>query len=165
MGEPERRRHIVPGPRSACGTLGRRTTARSASLIGSVVLAALSAVHLYWATGSTWPARDEARLADTVAGLRQMPGTRPCLVVGLGLGLASAVVSGFGGNHRLARLARLGVASGFIVRGAAGSTGNTSRLVPWEPSARFVGLDRRCCGPPCLFIGVAAGTSISRPSV
>jgi hypothetical protein len=140
------------------------TTARSGSWVGGFMLAALSALHLNWAVGSTWPAADEARLADTVAGLREMPGTGSCLVVGLGLGLASTVVSGAGGNHRSAQVVRFGVATGFIVRGALGITGNTFRLVSWKPSARFSELDRRYYGPLCLLIGASAAASISSQS-
>ncbi|MHB1500632.1 MAG: DUF3995 domain-containing protein [Candidatus Dormibacteria bacterium] len=141
-----------------------RKTARAASLSASIVLAWLSALHLSWAAGSTWPATDESRLADCVVGLPQMPSRRACLVVGAGLGLAAAAVSGGGGTHRLARVARATIASAFIVRGAAGVTGNTNRLVSWKPSSHFAALDRRYYGPLCVLIGAAAATSITGPS-
>jgi hypothetical protein len=131
--------------------------------VGALTLAALSALHLTWATGSTWPMGSEAELADNVSGVQQMPSSQACLVMGGGLGLAAAAVAGAGGSNRLLRFVRAGIAVGFLTRGVAGVTGNTVRLVRWKPSAHFVEMDRRYYGPLCLLIGVAAAESIPGP--
>jgi hypothetical protein len=147
-----------------CATLGNMTTAtRYGSLAGSLALVSLSALHLSWAAGFTWPASDETRLAESVAGLRQMPSTMTCVVVGGGLGFAAAAVAGLGGSDRSARVLRSGIALGFIIRGVAGVTGKTNRLVSWQPSSHFITLDRRYYGPLCLMIGAAAAASITGP--
>jgi len=84
-------------------------------------------------------------------------------VVSGGLGFAAAAVAGVGGSDRLARIVRSGIALGFFIRGAAGVTGKTNRLVPWQPSSHLVALDRRYYGPPCLLISMAAAASITGP--
>jgi len=144
---------------------GMGSTVRAGAVAGSAALAALSALHLAWAAGATWPMSDTTELAEVVAGIDRMPGRGPCLAVGGGLAAAAAVVAGVGGARAIARLARLAVAAGFLVRGTAGVTAQTRRLVSWTPGPRFVRLDRRYYGPLCLLIGVtAAATAAGSPA-
>jgi hypothetical protein len=75
------------------------------------------------------------------------------------VGGAAGVVGGGGGDRPVARLARAGIAAGFLVRGVAGVTGNTRLLVGWTPAPRFVRLDRRYYGPLCLAIAATAARS------
>jgi hypothetical protein len=130
-------------------------------LAGATMLAGLSALHLTWATGSSFPASDGRRLAELVAGTADVPSAHACVVMGVGLGAASALVAGVGGDRRVARCGRRAVAAGFLARGLAGLTGNTHRLVPWTPAATFVRLDRRYYGPLCLAVAAAAVSSRS----
>lgn len=132
---------------------------RSSAALGSGTLAALSVLHFAWAAGSTWPMRDAITLAEVAAGTKEMPGRGKCAVVGGGLASAAVLVAGAGGDRAAARAARLAIAAGFLVRGVAGVTGETVRLVPWTPGPRFVRLDRRYYGPLCLVISATAATS------
>jgi hypothetical protein len=130
--------------------------ARAASLLGAGALGGLSALHLAWAAGSSWPSSDRAELAQVTAGTDELPGPVPCLQVAAVLAGAAGLVAGVGGDRRVARFGRAAVAAGFLTRGVAGLTGNTGRLVPWTPDARFARLDRRYYGPLCCAIGLAA---------
>jgi len=129
------------------------------ALAAAAGLAAVSALHAAWATGSCWPAVDRRSLADTVAGARDMPGPAACLAVSAALAAAAAVTAGVGGEQPLAVTARAAVAVTLSARAATGLTGGTHLLVPWTPSARFVDLDRRLYGPCCGLLAalVAAG--------
>lgn len=126
------------------------------SLLGAATLGALSALHLAWATGSPFPARDRAQLATVMAGTDELPSARACVVVAGGLAAAAGLVAGAGGGGGPARWARRCVALGFLGRGAAGITGRTHLLVPWTPVPEFVRLDRRYYGPLCLAIAATA---------
>ncbi len=128
-----------------------------------MTLASLAGLHLSWAAGSAWPARDRTRLAQLVAGTERMPDAGACLAVGAALGTAAVVVAGGGGERRVARRVRRLVAAGFLVRGAAGLSGQTGRLVSWTPSAEFARHDRRLYGPLCLLIGASVLTSAEGP--
>jgi Protein of unknown function (DUF3995) len=143
--------------------LGRVTTTRVVSVAGSVVLAGLSALHVSWACGSSWPAPDRTELAAVVAGTDQVPSARACLEVAGVLAAAAALVGGAGGRRPAAQVARLAVAGGFLARGAAGVSGATGRLVPWQPAPRFARLDRRYYGPLCLAIAASALASLCPP--
>jgi hypothetical protein len=129
---------------------------RAVPLAGAAVLAGLSALHLAWAAGSAWPARSRSELSAVMAGRSEVPGPVACVVVATGLAGAAGLVGGVGGDRPLARLARAGIAAGFVVRGVAGVTGNTRLLVSWTPASRFVRLDRRYYGPLCLAIAATA---------
>jgi hypothetical protein len=139
------------------------TRARTAPLLGATVLAGLSALHLAWAAGSSWPAGDRHELAEVMAGRDEVPSSAACVVVGVGLGCAAALVAGAGRDAPAARLARVGLAAGFLGRGVAGLTGNTRRLVPWVPQDRFVQLDRRYYGPLCCAIALSAARATGQP--
>ena len=129
----------------------------------SALLAGIGGLHALWGTGSAWPATDRAQLADAVAGTPEVPDAAACFAVAGVLGAAAAVVAGAGGRHRLARLARAGVAAGLLVRGLAGVSGTTRVLVPWTPSPRFQALDRRRYGPFCLALGASVAASTVGP--
>lgn len=66
---------------------------RTARVAGAVSLGAIGVVHVAWAAGSAWPARDRAALADAVGGFAAMPGRAACLAVASALGLAACAVA------------------------------------------------------------------------
>jgi len=152
------------GPRGAPAYGGAVPRPDAPGLLSCCALAAVAALHALWGTGSAWPAADRDRLAEAVAGTRDMPPPAACFVVAAALTTGAALVGGAGGDGRLARLARAGVAGGLLARGVAGVTGRTALLVPWTPSAGFQALDRRRYGPFCLAVGAAAATSLARSS-
>ena len=128
-----------------------------AILLG-LVLSALSALHLYWAFGGTWPARNQLDLVRTVVGdprLKRMPSRGAAIAVAAALDMAAflALLLAF----RLAPVIDLIVTVGgcvlglvFVGRGVAGYTPLWRRRLPLEPFAR---LDRMVYSPLCLALG------------
>ncbi|MFB7844305.1 DUF3995 domain-containing protein [Microbacterium sp. NPDC056052] len=139
---------------------GRSRTALGAAgiagrAVGAVGLAAVGVLHLVWAAGSPWPARDEAALADAVVGSAHTPSVGPTVGVAvLALG-GAAVVGGVGGASPIARLIRAGAAGALLARGIAGGVAATKLLRLPDPSARFRRLDRVVYRPVCLTLGAA----------
>lgn len=130
------------------------------ALGGSAVLASISALHLAWGAGSSWPATDRRTLAEEIAGKTEMPPPHACFAVAGALAGAAAIVAGLGGERPLARFARGAVAATMLVRGVTGITGSTRLLVSWTPSDHFNALDKRRYGPLCLAIGSAVAASM-----
>lgn len=132
---------------SAAGIAGR--------VVGALGLAAVGVLHLVWAAGSPWPARDAAALADAVVGSAHVPPAGPTVGVAvLALG-GAAVVGGAGGAGPIVGLIRAGAASALIARGLAGGAAATKALRLPDPSARFRRLDRVVYRPVCLMLGAA----------
>ncbi|MDT0163995.1 DUF3995 domain-containing protein [Actinotalea sp. AC32] len=140
-----------------------RRARRALSLTGAALIAGAAGIHVLWATGSAWPARDRRELAEVVAGADEFPGPVACVAVA-SLLAGAAVVVGAGDDGRVARTGRAGVAGVFAVRGLAGLAAGTGKLVPWTPSDRFVRVDRRVYSPLCLTIAalVLAGAPRAR---
>lgn len=79
----------------------------------------LAAVHVYWATGATWPAIDQSSLSQAVLG--QEVSFAPQVVLPLAvLHVLLAVAVLTVDRLRLARLVVAGLAAGLAVRAAAG---------------------------------------------
>lgn len=135
---------------------------RLLALTGVAGLATAAGLHAAWATGSSWPALDRARLADSVAGTPAMPNAAACWTVAAALAAAAAVTAGAGGQHRLAVLGRAGVATALLLRAATGLTGRTHLLVSWTPSQHFEHLDRRVYGPASALLGSLTASSLLR---
>ncbi|MFF0739037.1 DUF3995 domain-containing protein [Streptomyces sp. NPDC004111] len=127
------------------------TARRAATLIASV-LAMDAALHLFWATGSTWPAPDEKSLSDAVLGL-EAPFT-PVVVVPLALLLLAAsgiVLIRARRRTRLLQLGLLAVLSGLSARGLAGLLWLVTkglRLLLAEPGPLHTALPRPRRGGP-----------------
>ncbi|MEW1909705.1 DUF3995 domain-containing protein [Kitasatospora sp. NPDC085895] len=140
-----------------------RTEQRIVQRTGTAVaalLAADAALHLYWATGLTWPAADSRALSQAVLNA-DVPFTPPVVLplAALLLAAAAAVLArahGLGGPRtaRLCRLATAAVAAGLLLRGAAG--------IVWacgpgtDPGSAFRLLDQVLYTPLCLGFGAAA---------
>ncbi|WP_327428799.1 DUF3995 domain-containing protein [Streptomyces sp. NBC_01236] len=97
-----------------------RTATRAAVLLASV-LTADALFHLYWATGSAWPAADEKSLSYAVLGT-EAPFTPPVLLplAALLLTASGIVVAQSRRPHRLLHLGTLAVAAGLSLRTLAG---------------------------------------------
>ncbi len=52
----------------------------------AIIIGGIASLHLAWALGSAWPARDKQRLAAAVLGRQPMPSRLACAVVAMGLG-------------------------------------------------------------------------------
>jgi len=134
-------------------------TVRHAPLVSAAAFAAISAIHVAWAAGSTWPVRDSAALTDLVAGQDpdNAPGPIACLGAAGAFATAAAVLAGFPrARPRVQRAASTGVVAVLTVRGAFGLAGRTDLLVPGSTSSRFRSMDRRFYAPLCVTMAVLA---------
>jgi Protein of unknown function (DUF3995) len=134
-------------------------------LIASAGLAAIGALHVVWATGSSWPAGDRDTLADQMAG--QPPGGVPsaaaCLAVAGLLGTAAALVSGRPRRAPfVSRAGSAGVVGVLLTRGTVGLAGRTDLLSPGAVSPAFRRRDRHYYSPLCLALAACAAPAIRR---
>ena len=130
-------------------------------------LSCVAAVHVYWAFGGLWPAQDEAALARTVVGvkdLRKMPGRGVTLVVSILIAVAGILplyVTGLlvppmtiplpASLLKGALPALLGeLALIFLARGTLSYVGYFQKREAEEP---FLTLDKRYYAPLCLALG------------
>lgn len=125
----------------------------------ALALLALAALHAYWGLGGVWPGHDRKSCARAVAGFRgidRMPPPAACFAVAVALLAAGALALALERppNAAATRLAGMGAALVFLVRGAAGFTPAWRRLTPELPFARN---DRRLFSPLCLAIGAGFG--------
>ena len=121
-----------------------------------IPLLAISMVHLLWAFGLTYPAKDELTLARTVAGFRGIE-KMPPRIASFGVAIATLVAGIWalaltdaspslvltGGGAVLALV--------FLVRGLVGFTRKWREMTPEEPFATF---DRKLYSPLCIGIGL-----------
>ena len=126
--------------------------AASAGLLG------IAALHVIWATGSSWPMRDGRVLTDTVVGRPDEPPSAPaCLAVATLLTTAAALVEGHPrGRPQLARAGAAGVVTVLGARGGLGLAGRTDVVSPGSVSERFRRMDRRIYSPLCLTLAALA---------
>jgi hypothetical protein len=102
-------------------------------------------------------------LTEAVLGApgREFGGAAACYAVTGALGTAAALVAGW--PSRLdgpRRIAVLGIAAGFAVRGALGLAGHTNVLVPISTGARFRRLDRKIYSPVVLTLAGLTALSL-----
>lgn len=124
---------------------------------------ALGALHVLWATGSSWPAADAGTISGR-SGASASPGPVACLAVAGLLGTAAALVTGHPrARPGLARTGSAGVTATFALRGALGLAGRTDLLSPGSTSLRFRELDRRYYGPLCLGLAALSALAVAPP--
>jgi hypothetical protein len=123
----------------------------------AVVLFAAAALHVVWATGSTFPFRTREALNDTVVGRQATPGPVECVAVAGMLVTAAGLVTSADRRHgSLSRCAAFAVAVVFAVRAAFGLAGRTAVLVPGSESSRFKRMDRWVYAPVCSCLAAGA---------
>ncbi|MEU9718381.1 DUF3995 domain-containing protein [Streptomyces sp. NPDC047976] len=133
------------------------TARRRAALAVAGLLGADGLVHLYWATGATWPAPDERALSLAVLGLETSfgpPVVLPLAALTLTAG-AAVLAHGYGRGGRLTRAVAGAVAAGLAVRGLAG-LGWAAGLLDSPPEGPFHALNLAVYTPACLGFGWAA---------
>lgn len=139
----------IQRPRTATATVnGARAV--------SALLAVLALVHVYWATGLTWPASDERGLSLAVLGSAVSFGPSVVLPLAALEGLAALAVLARlrrrGG--RTARLVTAAVAAGMLLRAAVGlvwiviGRDGSGAVFPWLNALLYT--------PLCLVFGWAA---------
>ncbi len=111
----------------------------------------LAAVHVYWATGATWPAGDERSLSLTVLNLQVSFGPGVVLpLAALHLLLAGAILTS--ARWRLSRLVVCGLVAGLAVRAAAGLVWISGAV---DTSTAFYWLNLLLYTPLCVALCVA----------
>nr|WSX50473.1 DUF3995 domain-containing protein [Streptomyces sp. NBC_00974] len=137
------------------------TTRRRTGRALAALLAADGLIHLYWATGATWPAPDERTLSLAVLGTEVSFGPPVVLpLAALALTGAAAVLAHTEGRgsrptRLAARLITAAVAAGLTVRGLAG-LGWAAGLLDSPPDSPFHTLNLALYTPACLAFGWAA---------
>ncbi|MGW6846038.1 DUF3995 domain-containing protein [Streptomyces sp. NPDC054958] len=121
------------------------------------LLAADGLVHLYWATGATWPAPDERSLSLAVLGLDTSfgPGAVLPLAAVLLTGATAVLAHTLGRGGRATRAVTGAVAAGLAVRGLAG-LGWAAGLLDSPPDSAFYVLNLALYTPVCLAAAWAA---------
>jgi hypothetical protein len=123
------------------------------------VLLAISALHVYWGAGGFWPGKDAGTCARTVVGVQgidEMPGVVPSFAVAVALlmlawiALAQAGAIGWPFSAWLLRVATIGAAAVFLLRGVAGYLPVWRRHFREQP---FAMLNSRYYSPLCLVLG------------
>lgn len=125
----------------------------------SLVMAAVAAIHAYWAMGGLWPGRTEQELIDTVVGEKgrtlMPPVWLTAIITALFAGIAAwplflapiavrIVPQGF------VAAATFLLAAVFLLRGFASYIPAVARLNAVEP---FATLNRRYYAPLCIILG------------
>lgn len=142
----------------------RRALTTSARLIGSTGLAAVAALHVVWAAGSSWPAKNKKQLAEaTIGSTIEMPSAGPTLVVAAGTGAAAAVASGTLGNGCVQRTGLRLMGTALIARSVLGGEAALALLGLPESGKKFRELDERYYRPLTLVLGGALWVAASSP--
>lgn len=111
----------------------------------------LAAVHVYWATGTTWPAGDEPSLSLTVLNAQVSFSPRVVLpLAALHLLLAGAILTS--ARWRLSRLVVVGLVAGLAARAAVGLIWITGAA---HTSTAFYWLNLFLYTPACVALCVA----------
>lgn len=130
------------------------------ALLLSLILLAITTLHVYWGIGGIWPGRDAKSCAHAVVGFHgvdEMPSPFASFAVAACLALATlwplALEGVFASPFPKQGLAATALLIGlvFLGRGVAGFTPWWRRLTPELPFAR---LDQRLYSPLCLLIGL-----------
>ncbi len=120
-----------------------------------IPLLAISMVHLLWAFGLTYPAKDELTLARTVAGFRGIEKMPPKLAsFGVAVATFSAGLWALALTDASSSLVLTGggvvLTLVFLARGFIGYTRKWREMTPEEPFATF---DKKLYSPLCIGIG------------
>ncbi|MFD9410875.1 DUF3995 domain-containing protein [Streptomyces sp. NPDC059989] len=135
----------------------KTTTRHRTGLALAGLLAADGLLHLYWATGATWPAADTRALSLAVLGIETSfapPAVLPLAALTLA-GAAAVLAHSRGRGGRLARAVTAAVAAGMGVRALAG-LGWAAGLLDSPPDSPFYVLNLALYTPACLGFGWAA---------
>ncbi|MBA2556656.1 MAG: DUF3995 domain-containing protein [Chloroflexi bacterium] len=136
-----------------------RTETLSGTIAAST-LAVAAAVHVGWATGSTWPAASPDELADLVVGRRPMPGPVACATAALALTGAAVTTAMASTARRPDARSRAGatmVSAALLARGIGGAVAEIGHLGQTTPEFRRS--NRRLYNPLCVVLGILVAAS------
>lgn len=127
-----------------------------ARLISWTGLTAVGALHLAWASGSPWPAKNRKRLAESVVGnAAALPDPTATAVVGATAIVGGAIAGGALGENGAAVAIRRAGGAVLLARAAFGGDAALSVLGLPPAGKRFLDLDRRFYRPLCGVLGLA----------
>ena len=137
---------------------------RAAGDVAAVGLAGAAAVHLLWASGSSWPAKDYDDLANLVVGRGPFP-SRPLTAVAAGLLMTASTIAVAANRPAPAQswVLRIGpkiVAATLLVRGVGGLA--MSALGVGQASEQFRQWDLRLYSPLCIALGACVAIGAPR---
>jgi len=91
-------------------------------IVAAIVIAALAALHVYWALGGRWPGRNDTDLARRVIGTTRFPSPVACLAVAAALLAAggSVLLASVGAGGQLVRAFAWATFAVFLLRGVGG---------------------------------------------
>jgi hypothetical protein len=131
----------------------------------AAALAGIGALHLLWATGSSFPFPDRAALADSVVGTHEVPSSGACVTVATALLSGAALVAGPPKMPPgLRRAGLIGLTAVLAGRGGLGLAGRTDLVSPGSSSTTFRRLDRRVFSPLCLALAAGSATALAPAS-
>lgn len=129
----------------------------AARLVSWTGLTAVGGLHLIWASGSSWPAKNRRRLASaTVGNSAAMPDAAATAVVAGAALVGGAITAGALGEGRLAIVARRLIATALLARAVVGGDTALKALGLRPADKRFRELDARYYRPLCVVLGIAA---------
>ncbi|MFC9558962.1 DUF3995 domain-containing protein [Agromyces sp. NPDC056965] len=136
------------------GGSGVRLASRAVAAAG---LVGVGVLHAAWASGSSWPAKSRAELADaTVGSTTAPPAPVATATVAVMATAAGIIVGGALGDRPIAVLARRAAGLALLTRAAVGGVIAGRALGLPDPSDRFRTLDARYYRPLCLILGAGA---------
>jgi hypothetical protein len=162
---------------AATGSLGRNSRligaimrrhapGSSPATATAAVLGLISALHVAWGRGSTFPFRSRHDLNDHVIGRQVSPSPAACNIVAGLLAIASVSVARAGrGGSTGTRVVAAGCGAVLLARSAVGFAGRTHLVVPGSTSPTFVRNDRLVFAPLCALLALGASSAAMRPAV
>lgn len=134
-------------------------------VVAAVGLVSVGVLHGIWASGSSWPAKSRAELADATVGSASAPPAPVATAVVAAMATAAGIVAGGAlGDRPIAVLARRATGLALLTRAAAGGVVACRALGLPEPGDRFRAFDARFYRPLCLVLGIAVLVGARRGS-
>ena len=133
-------------------------SATAIRILTTTALGAVSALHVAWGRGSTFPYGSNAQLTDRVVGSGRRPSPASCYAVAGALGVTAALTASTR-QSPLQRSALSVAATVFATRAVFGFSGRTDLLVPGSTSPEFRRQDRRIYSPICVLLAIGIAHS------
>ncbi|HUF97122.1 MAG TPA: DUF3995 domain-containing protein [Ilumatobacter sp.] len=129
----------------------------SVAIATAVGLGSISALHVLWGRGLTFPFQRRQDLNDHVIGRQVSPSPAACNAVACLLAIAAVSVERAArGSSSVARISAAGCGVVLATRSGLGFSGRTHLVVPGSTSAAFRRNDRRIFAPVCAVLALGA---------
>ena len=123
----------------------------------------MSALHVAWGSGSSFPFASRGDLADAVIGSDTVPSPPACYAVAAALAAGSTLlIDAIPMPERVRRAGLGGLSLTLGGRAMLGWFGQTEKVSPGSNSVRFRRLDRRVYAPTCAALAAGALAAVRR---